>query len=71
MQYVHKILIPYVGPTEIARPLSWKSTGSILKREPFPAETIPELIGMKPGIVVVVMMILIIALLYMLAVLGF
>lgn len=68
MQYVHKILKPYFGPTEMARPLSWKSTGSILKREPFPAETIPELVGMKPGIV---MMILIIALLYMLAVIGF
>jgi hypothetical protein len=42
----------------------------VLNWGPFPAETIPELIGMKPRIVVVSMTILIIGLLYLLAILG-
>ena len=44
---------------------------SVLKWEPFPAETIPELIGLRPSIVVLSMTILIIGVLYLLAVLGF
>jgi len=43
---------------------------SILKKGSFPADTIPELIGVKPGIVVIGVIILIIGLLYLLAVLG-
>lgn len=43
---------------------------SILKKGSFPADTIPELIGVKPVIVVVGVIILIIGLLYLLAVLG-
>jgi uncharacterized protein len=44
---------------------------SILKKGAFPAETLPELIGVKPGIVAVGVIILIIGLLYLLAVFGF
>lgn len=43
---------------------------SILKKGLFPADTIPELIGMKPGIVVVGMIVLIIGLLSLMAILG-
>lgn len=44
---------------------------SMLKKGSFPAETIPELIGVKPGIVAICMVILITGLLYLLAVFGF
>jgi len=44
---------------------------SVLKWGSFPVETIPELIGLRPSIVVSGMTILIIGLLYLLAVLGF
>jgi hypothetical protein len=44
---------------------------SILKRGTFPAETIPELVGVRPGIVVVAVAILIIVVFALLAVLGF
>ncbi len=43
----------------------------ILKWRPFPAETIPELIGIRPSIVVVCVAIMIIGLFYLIAVLGF
>lgn len=43
---------------------------SILKKGTFPADTIPELIGVKPGIVAIGVIILIIGLLYLLAVAG-
>ena len=43
---------------------------SILKKGTFPADTIPEVIGVKPGIVVIGMTILIIGLLYLLALAG-
>jgi hypothetical protein len=43
---------------------------SVLKRGPFPAETIPELIGVKPEIVVVGVTVLILGLLYLLAIIG-
>jgi xanthosine utilization system XapX-like protein len=43
---------------------------SVLKKGLFPADTIPELIGVKPGIVVVGAIVLIIGVLYLLAVLG-
>jgi hypothetical protein len=44
---------------------------SILNRGPFPAETIPGLIGVRPGIVVVAVALLITGLLYLLSILGF
>jgi len=44
---------------------------SILNRRSFPAGTIPELVGVRPGIVVIVVALLIIAILYLLAVFGF
>ncbi|HUU76196.1 MAG TPA: YeeE/YedE thiosulfate transporter family protein [Methanoregulaceae archaeon] len=43
---------------------------SILNRGPFPAETIPELIGMRQGSVVIVVAVLIACLLYFFEVLG-
>jgi len=43
---------------------------TILKRGEFPAETIPELVGMKRGMVVVVVAVLILCLLYAFEVLG-
>lgn len=43
---------------------------SILKKGTFPADTIPEVIGVKPGIVAVGVIVLIIGLLYLLAVAG-
>jgi xanthosine utilization system XapX-like protein len=43
---------------------------SVLKKGTFPADTIPELIGVKPGIVVVGVIVLIIGLLYLLAIAG-
>jgi len=43
---------------------------SVHKRGIFPAETIPELIGVRPGIVVTGVALLIIGILYLLAVLG-
>lgn len=43
---------------------------SILKKGTFPADTIPEMIGVKPGIVAIGVIILIIGLLYLLAVAG-
>jgi len=43
----------------------------ILNRGTFPAETIPELVGIRPGIVVIGVAILIIGILYLLTVLGF
>ena len=39
----------------------------ILKRGAFPADTLPDLIGLKPGIVAAVMAVLILGLLYLLA----
>jgi hypothetical protein len=42
----------------------------LLNRGVFPADTIPELTGIRPGIVVILVAILIIGLLYLLAVLG-
>jgi uncharacterized protein len=42
----------------------------ILNRGLFPAETIPELVGIRPGIAVIVVAVLITGLLYLLAVLG-
>ena len=44
---------------------------SILNRGIFPAETIPQLVGVRPGIVVIVVALLIMGLLYLLEVLGF
>jgi hypothetical protein len=44
---------------------------SILNRGTFPAETIPELVGVRPWIVVIVVAILIAGFLYMLTILGF
>ena len=44
---------------------------SILNRGTFPAETIPELLGVRPWSVVIVAVILIAGFLYMLVVLGF
>jgi len=44
---------------------------SILNRGIFPAETIPELVGVRPWIVVIVVAILITGFLYMLTILGF
>lgn len=43
---------------------------TVLKRGEFPAETIPELVGMKRGIVVAVVAVLILCLLYSFEVLG-
>jgi hypothetical protein len=43
----------------------------LLNRGVFPADTIPELTGIRPGIVVIIVAILIIGLLYLLAVFGF
>jgi hypothetical protein len=43
---------------------------SILNRGPFPAETLPELVGMRQGIVVVVVAVLILCLLYLFEALG-
>ncbi len=42
----------------------------ILKRGAFPADTLPELIGLKPGILAAVMAVLILGLLYLLDALG-
>jgi len=44
---------------------------SILNRGIFPAETIPELVGVRPWIVVIIVAILITGFLYMLTILGF
>lgn len=44
---------------------------SILKKGSFPVDTLPELIGVKPGIVIFGVIILIIGILYLLAFLGF
>ena len=43
---------------------------TILNRGPFPAETLPRLIGMREGIVVIVVAVLILCLLYSFEVLG-
>jgi hypothetical protein len=43
---------------------------AVLSRGPFPAGTIPELVGVRPGIVVVVVAVLIAGFLYLLEVLG-
>ena len=43
---------------------------SVLNRGPFPAGTIPELVGVRPGIVVVLVAVLIAGLLYLLETLG-
>jgi hypothetical protein len=42
----------------------------ILNWKAFPADTLPELIGLKPGIVAAVMAVLILGLLYLLDALG-
>jgi len=44
---------------------------SVLNRGIFPADTIPDLVGVRPGIVVIGVAILIIGILYLLTVLGF
>ena len=44
---------------------------SILNRGTFPAETIPELVGVKPWIVVIAVAVMIPAIFYVLALLGF
>jgi hypothetical protein len=44
---------------------------SVLKRGTFPAGTIPELFGVRPGIIVIIVALLIIGFLSLLAVLGF
>jgi hypothetical protein len=44
---------------------------SVLNRGIFPADTIPDLVGVRPGIVVVGVALLIAGILYLLTVLGF
>lgn len=44
---------------------------SVLNRGAFPADTLPELLGLQPGIVVAIVAFVIIALLYLIAVAGF
>ena len=44
---------------------------SVLNYGTFPAETIPELVGIRAGIVVIIVALLITGFLYLLAVLGF
>jgi len=44
---------------------------SVLNRGAFPADTLPELLGIRPGIVVAIVALVIIALLYLIAVAGF
>lgn len=44
---------------------------SVLNRGAFPADTLPELLGVRPGSVVAIVALVIIALLYLIAVAGF
>ena len=44
---------------------------SVLNRGAFPADTLPELLGVRPGIVVVIVALVITGLLYLIAVAGF